>query len=165
MDNDTAVRGPGGNRRTGVRYTSAMHTYEYPRPALTADTVVLRDAEGLLEVLLIKRRQNPFAGQWALPGGFVDEYEAPVDAARRELAEETGLVCSGEFVLLGVFSERGRDPRGWTVACAFVTVLDDPDSGLVPADDACEARWFPAVSLPPVAFDHQQIVASALANF
>ena len=139
-----------------------MFTYQYPRPALTADTVALRDAGGVLEVLLIQRRHDPFAGQWALPGGFVDEYESPAEAARRELAEETGVAWEGELTLVGVFSKRGRDPRGWTVACGFVAMLDTPDVDLVPADDAADARWFPVVALPPVAFDHHEIVAAAL---
>jgi 8-oxo-dGTP diphosphatase len=138
-----------------------MYSYLYPRPALTADIVALRDREGVLEVLLIQRRNDPFAGLWALPGGFIEEYELPEDAARREFAEETGVSFSGPLALVGVFSKRGRDPRGWTVACAYVAELDG-DEPLAPDDDAADARWFPVVSLPPVAFDHHELVAAAL---
>lgn len=145
-----------------MRYTRGMFTYQYPRPALTADVVALRDSAGVLEVLLICRRHDPFAGLWALPGGFVDEWELPEAAARRELAEETGIVWSGGLSLVGVFARAGRDPRGWTVACAYAALLDGPGPQLSPADDAADARWFPVVALPEVAFDHHEIVAAAL---
>lgn len=138
-----------------------MYTYPYPRPALTADVVALRDEGGVLEVLLIQRRHDPFKDLWALPGGFVDEWEAPEAAARREFAEETGVRWDGPLTLIGVFSKKGRDPRGWTVACAYLASLEG-DEELVAADDAADARWFPVVALPPVAFDHHEIVAAAL---
>lgn len=139
-----------------------MPTYEYPRPALTADVVVIRGDAGGREVLLIRRRHDPFAGQWALPGGFVDEYELPVDAARRELVEETGVAWDGDLNLVGVFGEKGRDPRGWTVACAYLAVLGDRRVELAPADDAEAAGWFPVDALPAVAFDHDAVISAAL---
>lgn len=144
-----------------MRYTRRMYTYPYARPALTADVVALRDAAGVLEVLLIQRRHDPFKHLWALPGGFVDEWEAPEAAARRELAEETGVMWEGPLVLVGVFSKRGRDPRGWTVACAYAAQLEGGEQ-LRAADDAADARWFPLVALPNLAFDHHEIVAAAL---
>ncbi|MRR11315.1 NUDIX hydrolase [bacterium] len=139
-----------------------MYTYQYPRPALTADVVCIRDVAGVLEVLLIRRGNEPFSGSWALPGGFVEEWEAPEFTARRELAEETGVVWNGPVTLVGVFSKKGRDPRGWTIACAYVAALEERNPTLTPADDAADARWFPVVSLPDVAFDHHEIVAAAL---
>lgn len=145
-----------------MRYTPSMFSYDYPRPALTADIIALRDSAGVLEVLLIQRKHDPFAGLWALPGGFVDEWELPEDAARREFAEETGLTWTGPLALAGVFSKKGRDPRGWTVACAYVAMLESETPELAPADDAADARWFPVVALPDVAFDHHEIVAAAL---
>ena len=138
-----------------------MHTYEYPRPALTADIIAVRGEAPTHEVLLIQRRYDPFAGQWALPGGFVDEYELPVDAARRELAEETGVAWDGELTLVGVFGKKGRDPRGWTVATAFLAIVDR-EVRVEAADDAAEARWFPVDGLPPLAFDHGEIIAAGL---
>lgn len=145
-----------------MRYTPSMFSYDYPRPALTADIIALRDSAGVLEVLLIQRKHDPFAGLWALPGGFVDEWELPEDAARREFAEETGVTWTGPLVLAGVFGKKGRDPRGWTVACAYIALLEGDAPALAPADDAADARWFPVVALPDVAFDHHEIVAAAL---
>ncbi|MBF4509272.1 MAG: NUDIX hydrolase [Aeromicrobium sp.] len=138
-----------------------MHHYDFPRPAFTADVVALALDDGP-RVLLIRRGNPPFAGQWALPGGFVDEGERPEDAARRELAEETGLAHDGPLDLVGVYGEPGRDPRGWTVSAVYLAVLahEVPVGG---GDDAAEAGWFPADALPPLAFDHHVIVGDALA--
>lgn len=139
-----------------------MVEYRFPRPALTADVVALAAIDGARSVLLIRRGNEPFAGQWALPGGFVDEGERPVDAARRELAEETGLHFGGVLDLVGVYGDPGRDPRGWTVSAAYRAVLEGPED-VAGADDAAEARWFPLDALPPLAFDHARIVVDAVA--
>lgn len=139
-----------------------MYTYRFPRPALTADIVAIRGAEGSREVLLILRGHGPFKGAWALPGGFVDEYEAPEDAARREFAEETGIVWTGELSLVGVFGKKGRDPRGWTVATAWLARVGAVDLAPVAGDDAAEVRWHPVDALPPVAFDHDEVIEAAL---
>lgn len=138
-----------------------MFSYPYPRPALTADVVALRGAASSREVLLICRRHDPFAGLWALPGGFVDEWESPEDAARRELAEETGVAWLGPLTLVGVYGKKGRDPRGWTVACAYLARAEG-EWQLTPGDDAAEAAWFPASALPELAFDHREIIGDAL---
>jgi 8-oxo-dGTP diphosphatase len=141
------------------------YTYDFPRPALSCDTVMLAGPRDARKILLVRRGQEPFADRWALPGGFVDEGERPVDAARRELAEETGLIWEGEMLPVGAFGDPGRDPRGWNVSAVYVA-----DSGLqtplvVGADDAAEARWWFADELPSaLAFDHAQIIASALAR-
>jgi 8-oxo-dGTP diphosphatase len=116
-------------------------------------------------VLLVKRGRPPFQGSWALPGGFVDEYELPEVGARRELAEETGLALGADvpFTLVGVYGERGRDPRGWTVSVVFAAQVSDDAPAVAGADDAADARWFPAGALPgPLAFDHDAVVADAL---
>lgn len=137
-----------------------MAHYRFPRPALTADIVAV--AGGVASsVLLIRRGNEPFAGQWALPGGFVDEGERPEDAARRELYEETGLRFEDTLTLVDIYGDPGRDPRGWTVSAAYLAVLEDP-SEVVGGDDAADARWFPLGALPPLAFDHHRIVADAL---
>jgi 8-oxo-dGTP diphosphatase len=86
---------------------------------LTVDVVVLAHATDIPSVLLIQRRNPPFAGSWALPGGFVEEGERVIDAAPRELAEETGLQVD-ELDLLGVYDTPGRDPRGWTVSVVYL---------------------------------------------
>lgn len=141
-----------------------MPAYDYPRPAFTADAVVLRGSARAREVLLIRRGKEPFLGMWALPGGFVDEMEAPLLAAKRELAEEAGLVLDGDYYQVGVFGEPGRDPRGWIVSCAFVTLLAEDARGSEPTagDDATEAAWHPVSDLPPLAADHARIISETL---
>jgi len=133
--------------------------YEYPRPALTAD-VVLLTRDPAPRVLLIQRKKDPFAGFWALPGGFVDEGETLAGAARRELFEETGLVIE-ELEQLYAAGDPGRDPRGWTVSVVFLARVDaaaiDPRAG----DDAAEVGWHPLADLPPLAFDHRMILDRA----
>lgn len=150
--------------RRVLRYTRGMPSYEYPRPALTADIVVLRGPSHAREVLLIERRFDPFAGSWALPGGFLDEWELAEHAARRELAEETGIVWGGEMCLVGVFGKRGRDPRGWTVSVVYLVDAGDSVPAVRAGDDAAEARWFAIGALPPLAFDHDEVLAHALTN-
>ena len=126
---------------------------------LTVDVVVMTDA-AVPSLLLVQREYPPFAGEWALPGGFVEKGEQVVDAAPRELAEETGL-HAGALELLGVYDTPGRDPRGWTVSVVYLATVqsEQPVSG---ADDARDARWFPAQALPKLAFDHAAIVGEAL---
>jgi len=135
-------------------------SYEYPRPALTADCVIFgRDRQGL-KVLLIRRAAEPYAGRWALPGGFVQQGEAPEEAARRELKEETGL-DGGPLEQLRTFGRPGRDPRGWVVTVAFWSLLEVLPAAPRAGDDAREARWFALSQLPPLAFDHEEILATA----
>jgi len=142
-----------------------MGISDHERPALTADTVALREEGGQLQVLLVKRGRPPFQGWWALPGGFVDAFELPEAAARRELAEETGLVLGAgvPFALVGVYGERGRDPRGWTVSVVYVARVPQNTPAVAGADDAADARWFEVQALPrPLAFDHDTVVADAV---
>jgi 8-oxo-dGTP diphosphatase len=149
-----------------------MPTYDYPRPMLTADVVVLAaptpspdwEAGERRRVLLIQRANPPFQCDWALPGGFVEEGEQACEAAPRELAEETGLSIGGaELRLLGIYDTPGRDPRGWSVSAVYVTCVAEelPAAG---ADDAGDARWWPVDGLPELAFDHGQIIADALVH-
>ena len=133
----------------------------YPRPMLTVDTVVFAGDETNPCVLLVQRRNPPFRGSWALPGGFVEEDEQVVEAAPRELAEETGLQI-GEMRLLGVYDTPGRDPRGWTVSVVYLARVRD-EAIVTGADDAEDARWFATDNLPELAFDHALIVTDALA--
>jgi 8-oxo-dGTP diphosphatase len=128
---------------------------------LTVDVVVLTDASAP-SLLLVQRAHPPFAGEWALPGGFVEEGERAAEAALRELAEETGLEA-GSLRLLGIYDSPGRDPRGWTVSIAYLAVVPSevPVSG---TDDARDARWFRVDILPELAFDHATIIADALGS-
>jgi 8-oxo-dGTP diphosphatase len=140
-----------------------MPTYEYPRPGLTVDVVALRGAADEREVLLVCRGQDPYAGRWALPGGFVDELERLEHAARRELAEETGLATEAPMRQVGTFGDPGRDPRGWTVGVAFLLELGESRPEVRGGDDAAEAAWHRLDALPrPLAFDHELIIATAL---
>ena len=137
-------------------------TYDYARPAVTAD-VVLITREAQPRVLLIQRAHEPFAGAWALPGGFVNADEPIVEAAKRELHEETGL----EIALLEQLyttGDPGRDPRGWTISIAFLARVDvgtlQPRAG----DDAAAVKWFRLNKLPKLAFDHAMLVQRAIAR-
>lgn len=129
---------------------------------LTVDVVALSTGSGALRLLLVQRGNPPFAGQWALPGGFVEQNEQVADAAPRELAEETGLRVDA-LEMLGVYDTPGRDPRGWTVSVVYVARLQD-EPEVLGADDATDARWFAVDELPTLAFDHELIIAEALAR-
>ena len=139
-------------------------TYKYPRPAVTVDCVVLsRPATAPRpSILLIKRGRDPFRGSFALPGGFVDESEDLATAALRELKEETSVATLlSDTVQVGAFGTPGRDPRGHTVTVAY-TAWADPDTRVEAADDADDAKWFDVTDLPPLAFDHRDIILAAL---
>ena len=138
-----------------------MFCYDYPRPAVTVDVVVFRQADSGWEVLLIRRKNGPHRGLWAFPGGFVEPDETLEDAASRELQEETGL-SKIELHQIGAFGEPGRDPRGRTISIAFAGVLEDSQDA-TGADDAEEAQWFAVNGLPKLAFDHDEIFRSAAA--
>jgi 8-oxo-dGTP diphosphatase len=145
-----------------ARTRKKQFCYEYPRPAVTVDTVVVT-RERRPRVLLVRRKHDPFAGMWALPGGFVDPDETLETAARRELAEETGVRVA-KMEQLQSFGDPGRDPRAPTISVVFLTRMSgvrlDPEAG----DDAAEARWFPLDRLPPLAFDHAKILGFAKAR-
>jgi 8-oxo-dGTP diphosphatase len=132
-------------------------SYPYPRPSLTVD-IALVTREAMPRVLLIRRSADPFKGKWALPGGFVDENERLADAARRELKEETG-VDQADLEQLHTFGDPGRDPRGWTVSVAYLALVTPNQLKPVAGDDAAAVGWFPLDKLPPLAFDHADIVA------
>lgn len=137
------------------------HTYQYPRAALTVDCVVFGFDEGELKVLLIQRGLEPFKGRWALPGGFVRVDETLDAAARRELVEETGL--RNVFLeQLYTFGEVDRDPRERVVSVAYYALVKLSDHRAKAATDAASAEWFPVSKLPKVAFDHADILRTAL---
>jgi 8-oxo-dGTP diphosphatase len=128
---------------------------------LTVDCVVFGFDDGELKVLLIRRGLEPFEGKWALPGGFVGVNEALDDAARRELHEEAGLK---EVFLeqLYTFGRPNRDPRERIVSVAYYALVPAGAHATKAATDAADARWFPMSELPKLAFDHDEILATAL---
>ncbi|MCQ2237571.1 MAG: NUDIX hydrolase [Bacteroidales bacterium] len=135
------------------------YTYEYPRPAVTADVVAITK-ENDPKVLLIQRKFDPYKGCWAFPGGFMDMDETTEQCAIRELNEETGLVYSS-MTQIGAYSKVDRDPRGRTLTVAYLAIVDKPL--LVNAqDDAAKAEWFSINNLPPLAFDHDEIMVDAI---
>jgi 8-oxo-dGTP diphosphatase len=125
-------------------------------PLLTVDCIVL-DSGG--RVLLIKRKNPPFEGQYALPGGFVDVGETVEDACRRELLEETG-VRAGKLRLVGVYSDPARDPRGHTVSVVFLTRVGRATAKA--GDDAADVAWAANWRTLPLAFDHAQILSDGM---
>lgn len=125
-------------------------------PLLTVDGI-LRDREG--RFLFIRRKNPPFQGKWALPGGFVDLGETVEAACAREMKEETGLTVTVER-LVGVYSDPGRDPRGHTVGIAFACSNDDENAR--GGDDAEEAAWLTLEEAMPLAFDHEKILEDYL---
>lgn len=126
---------------------------------MTADCVVIAN-EMQPKVLLVERGNEPFKGCWAIPGGFMNMDETAEQCAVRELEEETGLVVS-ELQQIGAYSKVDRDPRGRTITVAYLAIIDAPVEvrGL---DDAAQAKWFPISDLPPLAFDHQDILKNAI---
>ena len=136
-----------------------MYTYNYPHPAVTADCLVFARTDEGMKLLLIQRKNEPCKGKWAFHGGFMDIEETTIDAARRELKEETGLVV-GELHRVGIFDAVDRDPRERIITVAYYTILDKPAevSGL---DDAAQAKWFSLTELPDLAFDHKEILQEA----
>jgi 8-oxo-dGTP diphosphatase len=160
------MTGTGGEREFLRGYEPA----DYPPFGVTVDLAVFTIRAGLLAVLLVQRRDHPFQGFWALPGGFVRPAESAADAARRELAEETGAdTFSGHLEQLRTYSDPDRDPRMRVVSVAHVALapgLPDPLAG----GDAAAARWWPVEDLDggpggeaiPLAFDHALILADAL---
>src|SRR5215216_4800342 len=134
---------------------------EFPAFAVTVDVVILTMAEGVLNVLLVRRGEEPFEGMWAIPGGFKRPHETLDEAARRELAEETGVDVPSLLTQFGAYGDPGRDPRMNVVTVGYLAVLRDvgaiaagtdaADADLVPASDILEERI-------ELAFDHLRII-------
>ncbi len=142
------------------------YTYKYPKADHTVDAVVFgigREGDSL-EILLIERARDPFKGCFALPGGFVEMDEDLDQAVKRELAEETGLVLA-DSEQLHTFSSVDRDPRGRVITTAFVGVVERDEVKLCSGSDASRAVWHDVHRLPPLAFDHGEIISLALDRF
>lgn len=138
------------------------YTYKYPRPAVTADIVAITKEEEP-KVLLIERGFEPYKDCWAFPGGFMEMDETTEECAIRELEEETGIQIA-ELTQIGAYSKVDRDPRGRTITVAYLAIVDMPLVAKA-QDDAAKAEWFPINNLPPLAFDHEEIMVDAIDLF
>ncbi|HPY84076.1 MAG TPA: NUDIX domain-containing protein [Ruminococcus flavefaciens] len=125
---------------------------DYERPSVTTDVAAFmissedkesyrKNPENKLRLLLIKRGGHPFRGMWALPGGFLNKDETVEQCALREVQEETNVMPTA-LMPVGVFSKPGRDPRGWIISNAYVSVISEESVKQVGMDDADDAQWF-----------------------
>ncbi len=127
---------------------------------VTVDTVALAVQEGQLEIVLVKRKREPFKNLWALPGGFLSDDDSIEDAAARVLFEETNV--GGVYLeQLYTFGDRGRDPRARVVTASYLALLRQDDLELRASADASGVAWWPVLALPQLAFDHKRIVEYA----
>ena len=128
---------------------------EYRVPKITADGIIIKDKK----ILLIKRKNQPFQGKWALPGGFVDYGEKTEDTVVREVLEETGLKTKIRE-LVGVYSDPSRDPRGHTITVAYL--LEILGGKLKSGADSSDAKFFNIDELPDLSFDHNKIIEDTI---
>jgi 8-oxo-dGTP diphosphatase len=157
---------------TEEEYLAAYDASAFTPMAATADIVVFGVGQDFLRsVLLIKRGGHPYKGKWALPGGFVDANEWPIQTAKRELKEETGVTFDADkFREVGYFAGPQRDPRMRIISFAFAveidrmtqTLCEEGALGFGPKDDAVEAEFFSMYNLPELAFDHKYIIDRAV---
>jgi 8-oxo-dGTP diphosphatase len=144
---------------------AAYDPSRFPAFAVTVDVVILTMSEGTLQVLLVRRGEAPFEGMWAIPGGFKRPTETLDEAARRELAEETGVDAASLLTQFGAYGDPDRDPRMNVVTVAYVAVLRDVGS-VVAGTDAADAALVPASAVLngqlDLAFDHLRIARDAI---
>jgi ADP-ribose pyrophosphatase YjhB (NUDIX family) len=138
-----------------------------PAPKVAADVAAFAYLDGAMNVLLVRRRYEPYESYWALPGGGLEPHETLEQAAERELREETG-VSDVYMEQLATFSELDRDPRGRVISCAYLALVDGARVTLAPGSDAREAAWRPLEPLLAeieqggvLAFDHDRILQYA----
>lgn len=168
-----STSGSASGSRPGEReHLGGYDPASFPPFAVAVDLAIFTIRAGVLAVLLVQRRDHPYQDYWALPGGFVRAGESADEAARRELAEETGVSAfTGHLEQLRTYSEPGRDPRMRVVSVAHVALAPNlPDARA--GGDAAAARWWPVEDLgledagladaPALAFDHARILADAL---
>lgn len=144
------------------KYTkmSEMYSYKYPHPAVTTDCVIFGFDGSTINILLVERGIEPYKGSWALPGGFLKMDETVEEGALRELREETG-VSKVYLEQFHVFSDVNRDPRERVLTVAFLALVRKSDYLVIAGDDAANAQWFEWDELPPLAFDHSDIIKLA----
>jgi 8-oxo-dGTP diphosphatase len=139
-----------------------QYIYEWPRPMVTVDAVIFKRSQGNTALLLIKRKNDPYRGKWAFPGGFIEMDEELEDAAARELTEETGLK-NVHLEQMHTFGKVGRDPRGRQITIAFLGFTNEKNELIKAGDDAEQAEWFDIENLPKdMAFDHEEVAKFAI---
>ncbi len=144
--------------RAMVEKMRAVNSAGFPAPAgLNALPVVLAPVAGRLHVLLVRREEEPQAGMWSLPGGFMSGDERPEETAQRKLTEKTG-VGAVYMEQLQTYGDPARDPRGWIPSVAYLGLID---AAVLRAEELV-ARWFPVDALPPLAFDHAAVIADGV---
>lgn len=147
-----------------------MFEYEYERPGFSVDAVLFwhdenKSVNDTPEVLLVKRKNEPFKDCWALPGGFVERHETAIDAVVRELYEETGVLVDGMYQV-GIGDDPLRDPRGWTISIYFTNVFVGEKPTIKAGSDADKVKWFTFDELRTLiengqlAFDHEEMIIS-----
>lgn len=138
----------------------SSYTYKYPHPSVTTDCVIFGFDGKDLNILLVERGLEPFKGAWALPGGFLKMDETVEECAKRELQEETNV--SNVFLeQFHIFSAVDRDPRERVLTVAFYALVKPSDYEVIGGDDASQAEWFEQNELPPLAFDHEEVINMA----
>jgi 8-oxo-dGTP diphosphatase len=146
---------------TEAEYLKTYNPNKYERPSLAVDAIVFDYLGGRLQTLLVQRKNHPFQGWWVFPGGFVEVYEDPDEAVHRELREETGVDAS-PLTQFGVFGRPNRDPRYHVVSVAYLGIVLPKEAQPQAADDASNAAWHPVRHKPPLAFDHEGVLETAL---
>jgi 8-oxo-dGTP diphosphatase len=157
-------------KKTSVRKPAGYDPSHYERPSVTVDVVALRLREpdrrsstGDLEVLLIRRKNHPYKGFWAIPGGFIEKHERLEKSAAREFREEAGVSVSPQrLVQFFTAGDPARDPRTRVISVVFLTILSERESLASAGDDAADVCWFSLFRLPRLAFDHKMILGVAL---
>ena len=134
--------------------------YDYPHPAVTTDVAVFTLRDRQLQLLLVRRGQQPHRGKWALPGGFLEIDEDLESCAKRELQEETG-VSDLYIEQLFTFGRPDRDPRERIISVTYYALIPSDKLALTAGSDATDAAWFPVEKLPELAFDHAEIILLA----
>ena len=131
--------------------------------SVSVDCVIFTGEKDRKKILLVKRAADPYKGNWAIPGGFLEEKEPLETGAARELKEETGLTIK-QLHQIGAFGKPDRDPRGRTISIAFFGEISSEEK-VKAADDAADAKWFSLKEIPDLAFDHAEILNLAIEKF
>jgi 8-oxo-dGTP diphosphatase len=137
------------------------YTYNYPHFALTVDAVIFSKSGEGIDVLLIRRANEPFKDRWAFCGGYVNIDEVIDDAVYRELKEETSI-SNVSLTRFDIFDALDRDPRERTVSVVYYGFINGSKDSIQAGDDAKDAKWFPVNNLPELAFDHSIILKKLL---